>query len=202
MPALAADEAIVASLVLAADAARFQRGLDFGAAEAAHTAKLMRRSFRIGEGGSIVISIGPAAQARKVAASGRPILAVLTDEGSAGPAFRISPSAAERAAAIARLAAGDEAARAVAWHPSLGRYGAGELNERFVRTTGKLMDEAAWLGWLATKIALESALRGRPLSAARVDGHKGRALVFNDARVLEQPLYVVTTRNGREVVLA
>lgn len=190
------------SVVRARDSARFQGGLDFGVAEAAHTAKVMRRTFRLGERGSIVISIGPAAQAKEMAASGRPTLAILTDEGDAAGAFRISPSAAERSAAVAQLAPGENDARAVAWHWSLARYGAGELNERFARTTGKAMDEAAWLGWLATKIALESALRARPLSAARVDGHKGKALVFNDARVLEQPLYVATMRKGREVVLA
>jgi len=77
----------------------------------------------------------------------------------------------------------------VAWHPRLTRFGAGELNERFRRETGHAMDEAAWLGWIAVKIAAESALRRRDLASVRVDGHKGVPLRFDANRNLVQPLY-------------
>lgn len=88
----------------------------------------------------------------------------------------------------------------VAWHPSLRRYGAAQLNERFQARTGRGMDEDAWYGWIAVKLALESALRGRPLGEARTDGHKGEPLEFRDGR-LHQPLYVVVhDGDGPEVI--
>jgi hypothetical protein len=95
-----------------------------------------------------------------------------------GRTFRISPDAPGR----------------VAWHPSLKRFGAGELNERFLKKTSHAMDEAAWLGWIAVKIAAEAGLRNRGIGAARIDGHKGVSLRFAPDGKLIQPLYVV--RNG------
>lgn len=201
LSAFGAEDAITVALVMAPGTNAFQAGIDFGVAEAAHTATLMRRTFRVADSGATMISVGPASQAQKLAAARRAILAIVTDGGDDGAAWRINPTAAARATAVARLAPGDAAARALAWHPTLTRYGAGELNERFRTRTGKPMDEAAWFGWIAVKIALETSLRKNALAAARVDGHKGVVLRFNQARELEQPLYVVTKRNGREVVL-
>ena len=77
----------------------------------------------------------------------------------------------------------------VAWHPKLQKFGAGELNERFLRETGQPMDEAAWLGWLAVKIVAEAALRGRDIGSVRIDGHKGVPLKFDASRTLIQPVY-------------
>ena len=90
-----------------------------------------------------------------------------------GKTFRISPR--EKAA----------------WHPSLKKFGAGELNERFLRETKHPMDEAAWLGWVAVKIAAEAALRGQDIGKIKIDGHKGVPLKFDAAGNLIQPLYVV-----------
>ena len=95
---------------------------------------------------------------------------------SGGKTFRISPK------------------EKTAWHPSLEKYGAGELNERFLRETRHPMDEAAWLGWVAVKIAAEAALRNQEISKIKIDGHKGVPLRFDADRMLIQPLYVV--RNG------
>jgi hypothetical protein len=77
----------------------------------------------------------------------------------------------------------------VAWLPSLTKFGAGELNERFLRETRHAMDEEAWLGWIAVKIVAEAALRERDIGAIRVDGHKGVPLRFDANRNLVQPLY-------------
>lgn len=92
---------------------------------------------------------------------------------SGGATFRISP---------ARKGG-------LAWRPSLQKFGAGELNERFLRETKHPMDEAAWLGWVAVKIAAESALRGQDLANIRIDGHKGVPLRFDANRQLVQPVY-------------
>lgn len=205
LPLFGASDPIIISSVIDADVdQQFRLGLDFGAAEAAHTAKLMRRTFRLesGRGGSIVITIGRGAHAEAVAGSGRPTLAVIVDGAPVAKAYRLNPTHAERLAAVRRIAPDDLNARGVAWHWTLQRYGAGELNERFLKATGKAMDETAWLGWLAVKIALEASLRKRDLAAVRVDGHKGVALRFGSTRALEQPLYVLTRREGKDVVLA
>jgi hypothetical protein len=198
-----------------------KRGVQFGAREAEVTAGLMRRQFvlstiavtgapdvlREHEGAVIAAGIGAEAS-RELGKLQVPLLLIhgrREPEPEGEHFWRLDPSAEMYAAAVARVRerlSADELAeaRAVAWHPALARYGAGELNERFEEQTGEKMDEDAWLGWLATKIALESALRRREFSQTRIDGHKGVALRF-DGRQLQQPLYVVLMRDGKEVVI-
>jgi hypothetical protein len=89
------------------------------------------------------------------------------------------------------------------WHPSLERFGAEQLNQRYERRWGATMDSDAWAGWIAVKILTESALRAQATASAALlraltdpkaqfDGHKGRPLRFSvDTRELLQPLYVV-----------
>ena len=78
----------------------------------------------------------------------------------------------------------------VAWHHSLKKYGAAQLNARFKTATARDMDEDAWFGWLAVKLIVEAALRNQPLAKILTDGHKGAPLHFETSR-LEQPLYVL-----------
>ena len=89
------------------------------------------------------------------------------------------------------------------WHPSLERFGAGQLNDRY-RATGKEMSSRAWAGWMAVKVAWETFLRasepsGRAMAAhlerdsTHFDGHKGAPLSFRSwDHQLRQPLYVVS----------
>jgi hypothetical protein len=89
--------------------------------------------------------------------------------------------------------------RVVDWHPDLYRYGAEQLNERFHRRFGRPMDEEAWHGWIAVKIAAELALRASPgtplldlLPRSAFDGHKGTQLRFDlENHHLIQPVYRV-----------
>jgi len=97
--------------------------------------------------------------------------------------------------------------RADAWLPSLERFGAGQLNDRFrarfLGNTGQSamvgMTGPAWAGWFAMKAAVETSLRARTgaagslrraILAARFDGHKGTPLAFTPGGVLTHPLYV------------
>jgi hypothetical protein len=85
------------------------------------------------------------------------------------------------------------------WHGSLARFGARELNARFVARAGRPMDSRTWLGWMAVRSVVEAALRGgddprAAMTRLRLDGHKGRALTFDDDGFLRQPLVVI----GRE----
>ena len=88
----------------------------------------------------------------------------------------------------------------VLWRASLERYGAAQLNERFRERFQRPMTSGAWAGWMAVKVIVETALRGRTadpsaiaarlrLPRTRFDGHKGDPLVFGPDRQLVQPLY-------------
>lgn len=198
------------------------RGLRFGATEAGLTAGLMRRTFVLSaipeadataalrdHPGPVIAAGAGAESLNELGALGVPLLLVHGRrelESERTHWWRVDPNPEMYTVAVARvrerLPAEERAgARAVAWHPALARYGAGELNERFEEQTGQKMDEDSWFGWVATKIALESALRRRELSQTRIDGHKGVALRFDSNRQLQQPLYVVVTRAGKEIVI-
>lgn len=99
----------------------------------------------------------------------------------------------------ARLPAG--LVRADAWLPTLERYGAAQLNDRFRARFGPSagMRGPAWAGWFAAKAVAEAALRARAdtaaalhraLHSARFDGHKGAPLAFAPDGTLAQPLYI------------
>ena len=88
--------------------------------------------------------------------------------------------------------------KVVDWHHDLEKFGADQLNERFRRRFDQPMDEAAWRGWVAVKLAAELALRFPKSQAAEkigelsLDGHKGMPLRF-DAKNhhLAQPVYLI-----------
>lgn len=77
------------------------------------------------------------------------------------------------------------------WHASLETPDAAQLNARFARRAGMPMDEAAWRGWMAVKVAFETALRAAAgeddLLALRFNGHKGQRLRFSEDGHLVQP---------------
>ncbi|HEY4734144.1 MAG TPA: ABC transporter substrate-binding protein [Gemmatimonadaceae bacterium] len=92
----------------------------------------------------------------------------------------------------------------VLWSPTLERYGASQINQRFHARYGSGMDGSAWAGWAAVKIISESFLRAQSSDAWKLiaylqspgtsfDGHKGWPLSFRTAdHQLRQPLYVAT----------
>ncbi len=112
-------------------------------------------------------------------------------------AFHVAPSEAMR-----RDAVGGAGGDAVAWDPSLEKFGADTLNERFHTRFGRAMTADAWCAWMAVKAVWESALRVKSGDARRIgeylsrdatqfDGHKGRPLSFRPwDHQLRQPLYV------------
>ena len=86
------------------------------------------------------------------------------------------------------------------WHPSLKRFGAEQLNQRYRGRFGTPMEPLAWTSWMAVKAAAEAALRGaetpadlaRRLTTLGFDGHKGTRLRFRSSNhTLQQPLYVI-----------
>jgi hypothetical protein len=184
-------------------------GARFGAEEAARSAALTGRDFGFGvlrlEGGpsagqrraydsaSVIISAIPRAELASLFP--RRIQPLFLDVGPIPPEIDCDPQV------LHLSASGISLRRARLWDAKLEKYGAEQLNERYLRATGRAMDDGAWLGWFATKAALEMSVRARTWdrdslahfahsSRARLDGQKGRALTFDGTTgVLLQPLY-------------
>jgi ABC-type branched-subunit amino acid transport system substrate-binding protein len=99
----------------------------------------------------------------------------------------------------------------VLWGPTLERYGASQINDRYRDKYGTGMDGGAWAGWAAVKFIAEAALRTRSTDPSRLlayleapdtqfDGHKGWPLSFRRAdHQLRQPLYAASGTSLREV---
>ena len=127
------------------------------------------------------------------------------------PIFRIAPDSVTRAAAAAQagdsLPKGSNTAvvgtnvmrsRVATWHHGLARFGARQLNDRYLQRYERPMSSSAWEGWMAVKTAWESVLRARDgnvaaaLGMGTFDGHKGTPLRFGaQDRMLRQPLVLV-----------
>lgn len=119
--------------------------------------------------------------------------------------FHVASGPRERRAALERWKARETAAPAgqveiADWHPSLERFGAEQLNQRYRERFGVPMEPLAWASWMSVKAAAEAALRGartpadltRRLTTLTLDGHKGTRLRFrSNDHTLQQPLYVI-----------
>ena len=177
-------------------------GIDLGLEEMGRTANLLGREVRIHW------VEGPAAGWPSLSANG-PVLAIITagepnvtapGANPGVPVLDLSP----RPSAVPADAADHWTFRVRAeppgteWTPELDRFGAGELNERYERRTGRGMSADAWVGWVAVKAIVEAALRSEAAEPAaladalrtlRFDAHKGEPLYFDGAQRLVQPVY-------------
>jgi ABC transporter substrate binding protein (PQQ-dependent alcohol dehydrogenase system) len=104
--------------------------------------------------------------------------------------------------AQARPVAGHAGLVPMAWHPHFERYGAPQLNRRFVRQAGRAMGAYDWSAWVAIK-AIAATLEERPKATLAqhahalrsgqvgIDGFKGAALSFRawDGQ-LRQPIFL------------
>jgi hypothetical protein len=122
--------------------------------------------------------------------------AAATARGCRDSRFRIAPS---------------KATSLPAWHRSLERYGAAQLNERFRKRFETAMDDRAWTAWMAVKILVDAALKSGAsdaraletylLHSGRFDGHKGVPLSFNaTTRELVQPVVAIAEDGEPELV--
>lgn len=227
-PARGDGESVRIALLLP-DGGDAQRGARFGVAEAAHAARLFRTEFealatddapdirtaveRAARAGAAAVVGGAdntGAEALAAAARGAGLLAfniggTVAALRSCDPLlFHVAPD--ERTIAAVRAHADGDVApddHVTSWHPSLSRYGAGQLNDRFARLHGRGLNAAEWQGWMAVKIAWEATQRAAAVEAASLDayltseravfdGHKGIPLSFHPrTRQFRQPLYIV-----------
>lgn len=175
-----------------ADARALERGLTLAIEEGRHAASLLRRALHV--------------DTVRVAGDGLP--ALILSDSVVLDASCVAPRAAMRFSLCPP--AGDAGDSVVSWDPALERFGAGQLNARFVARWRAPMTEPAWRGWMLGKIAWESALRGptepRALvrwlhgPAARFDGHQGASLSFGADHNLRHPRHRVLHRDGRRIL--
>jgi hypothetical protein len=195
VPAWAQERVLRMGLLLPKDSSA-ARGATLGFEEAKRTADLLRVTLRASTSGEALIGLQPPGGELRV-----PFFA--TGEPEAAPVrprvFRVASSPRFRRQVLARQTT--PGLQVVDWHPDLERFGAEQLNDRFHRRFGQAMDEPAWRGWIAVKIATELALRIPPgattglldlLPHAAFDGHKGSQLRFDPQdHYLVQPVYLV-----------
>jgi hypothetical protein len=169
------------------------RGAQLGAEEAGRTAELLGARLELVAGTDGVLAVvGDLGDAD----SAVPFLNVrpLEERTPLRPnLFHVASAAPERREALERWQGPKpEGVKVVDWHPSLEKFGAEQLNQRFETRFGAPMDERAWAAWLAVMAAAEAALRNTTLERLRFDGHKGARLSFRpEDHTLRQPLYVV-----------
>ena len=113
------------------------------------------------------------------------------------------PSAEMRADAVQqwRQRAPQSAATANAWHHDFEKYAAAQLNNRYREQFNEPMNDRAWAGWAAVKVASDtvarigSAVPADLLVALRgelaFDGQKGVDMSFRANGQLRQPLLLV-----------
>jgi hypothetical protein len=145
-------------------------------------------------------------------ASGMPVFNVVLDADALRSAchanvLHIAPSRAMKDDAERQWlkAHADRPATAAAWHADFEKYAARDLNKRFRKAFDRPMDDAAWAGWAAVKMASDSVARegirdGGALlaylrSSLSFDGQKGVDMSFRDTGQLRQPLLLV--RDGK-----
>ena len=118
-------------------------------------------------------------------------------------ALHIIPSKHMKADAVAQWKKKNTESNAVAqaWHPDFMKFAARDLNKRFLKTHRTKMDDHAWAGWAAVKIASDTVARENITDPAKLlsylktdlsfDGQKGIDMNFRVTGQLRQPLILV-----------
>ena len=104
----------------------------------------------------------------------------------------------------------DSKAQAQGWHKDFRKFAASQLNSRYTKAQGKIMDDDAWAGWAAVKLLSDTVARTQSTDAAvtlkylkndiAFDGQKGAGATFRDTGQLRQ--LVLITENDKIVAEA
>lgn len=180
-----------------------ERGLSFGFAEAERTAALFGwRVERVPVDPTTtrhdVDTVISAVAARSE--PGRLVLSLTCEAVTPGALVLADCERSRSSAPRTRQAADVAKVRVSAWHSSLERYGAAQLNDRYRAAMNREMTGDAWLAWFAVKALSETIVRANSTDPAairqrmlapetRFDGHKGAPLHFDPRGMLRQPLY-------------
>lgn len=187
----------------------FLNGVRMGVDEASRTAALFHKEVAMREvttraisGADVVTACVNDSQLRELAALCEQRGVMLLNCGSRSNALRRDLCRRTTYHVQASEAMYDDAAklshasRIALWDSKLERYGAAQLNDRYRAYAKEPMNDLAWAGWFAVKVAWESFARGpRDLTSMEFDGHKGAQLSFRAwDHQLRQPLYAVGER--------
>ncbi|MFW5451851.1 MAG: ABC transporter substrate-binding protein [Methylophagaceae bacterium] len=87
------------------------------------------------------------------------------------------------------------------WHKDFRKFAASQLNIRFSKAQGAIMDDDAWAGWATVKLLSDTVARTQSTDAAVVlnylkndiafDGQKGAGATFRDTGQLRQLVLIV-----------
>lgn len=87
------------------------------------------------------------------------------------------------------------------WHKDFKKFAASQLNIRFTKAQGAIMDDDAWAGWATVKLLSDTVARTQSTDAATVlnylkndiafDGQKGAGATFRDTGQLRQLVLIV-----------
>lgn len=90
---------------------------------------------------------------------------------------------------------------AQAWHPEFVKFAGRDLNKRYTERFGIEMDDAAWAGWVATRMVAEAVVRTSSADPEEIetylkeslsfDGQKGVGQTFRNNGQMRQPLLLV-----------
>ena len=230
--ALGASAPLRVGVVAASEASARALGIQLGSDEARHAAALFGGSIELvdvtvesvrAQRLSAVIGGDDLSSCIKLADAARSAGFLFLNVGCASDSlrgnecrremFHLVPSDAMSRDALTRARAMPES-QVVAWHPTLERFGADTLNQRFLARFKRPMIADAWLGWFAVKVAWEASLRTKSVEGTRLiqylrddntqfDGHKGRPLSFRRwDQQLRQPVYIVDRLGDGSKVIA
>ncbi|NOQ81578.1 MAG: hypothetical protein GQ548_03500 [Methylophaga sp.] len=95
----------------------------------------------------------------------------------------------------------DSTAHAQGWHKGFKKFAASQLNIRFTKAYGAIMDDDAWAGWATVKLLSDTVARTQSTDAATMlnylkneiafDGQKGAGATFRDTGQLRQLVLLV-----------
>ncbi|NOQ94733.1 MAG: hypothetical protein GQ547_08895 [Methylophaga sp.] len=92
-------------------------------------------------------------------------------------------------------------AHAQGWHKDFRKFAASQLNSRFTKAHGVIMDDDSWAGWAAVKLLADTVARTQSMDAGVMlkylkndiafDGQKGAGSTFRDTGQLRQLVLMV-----------
>lgn len=157
-----------------------------------------------------VVVAGDATTLRQVADTlpGVPVFNVSLDDDAirqqcGGNILHVLPSQAMKRDALSQWKTKNPESdpRALAWHSSAKKYSGTQLNDRYMKSFGKPMDDEAWAGWAAVKMLADTVVRtqssdpGKLLDFLRndleFDGQKGADMSYRKNGQLRQPILIV-----------
>jgi len=87
------------------------------------------------------------------------------------------------------------------WHKDFKKFAASQLNSRFTKASGVIMDDDSWAGWAAVKLLSDTVARTQSMDAdvmltylkndIAFDGQKGAGATFRDTGQLRQLVLMV-----------